>query len=58
MSKADVNPSIPLVVDGAADQAEDALTLAQQVIRKMDEESSRKMEHITAEEKAAERGAA
>jgi hypothetical protein len=58
MSKADVNPSTPLVVDDAADQPEDALTLAQELIRKMDEESSRKMEHIPAEDKAIERGVA
>jgi hypothetical protein len=42
-------------VDGAAEQPEGALTIAQQLIRKLDEESSRKMEHITAEEKAAKR---
>jgi len=51
MSKADVNPPVPLVVDGAAEQSEDTLTLAQAMIRKLDEESNKKLEHISAEEK-------
>jgi hypothetical protein len=37
---------------------EDALTLADQMIRRLDRESSKKLEQVTAEEKDSEEGAA
>lgn len=52
MSKADVNPPVPLVVDGAVEQSENTLTLAQAMIRKLDQESNQKLEQISAEEKS------
>jgi hypothetical protein len=55
MPKADVNPPIPRVVDGAAENAQ---TLADKMIRKMDQQSNEKMRHVSADEKAAEGGAA
>lgn len=58
MSKRDVNPPVPWVVDGAAEKSENALTLAQALIRKLDEESKKRLEQISAEEKTAEQGAA
>lgn len=58
MSKNAVNPPVPLVADGAAEPAENALTLAQELIRKLDEESKKRLEQISAEEKSAEQGAA
>jgi hypothetical protein len=51
VSKDDVNPFIPPVVDGSAEQPENALTLAQELIRKLDEESNKMLEHISAEQK-------
>lgn len=51
MSKDDVNPSIPPVVDGSVEQPKNALTLAQELIRKLDEESNKMLEHISAEQK-------
>jgi hypothetical protein len=39
-------------------QSEDAQTLADGLIRKLDEESKRKMEHVSAEDKNREQGAA
>ena len=52
MSNPDVNPPVPPVVDGAPEQSENTLTLAQAMIRKLDEESNQKLEQISAEEKS------
>lgn len=54
MSQEDVKLPVP----PTAASEEDALTLAQDLIRKMDEESRKKLEQVTAEDKTQERGAA
>ena len=51
MSKDDVNSSIPPVVDGAVEESKNVLTLAQELIRKLDEESNKMLEHISAQQK-------
>jgi len=51
MSKDDVTPSIPPAVDGAVEPPENALMLAQELIRKLDEESNKMLEHVSAEQK-------
>jgi hypothetical protein len=48
----------PEAPDSPTQQGEGVLKLAQELIRKMDEESNKKLEGISAEEKAAEKGAA
>ena len=58
VSNADVNPPVPVITDGATEPPENALTLAQELIRKLDEESNKKLEQVSPEEKAAEPGAA
>ena len=58
MSNAGMNPTVPVVTDGVTDPAENALTLAQELIRKLDEESNKKLEQISPEEKAIEPDAA
>jgi hypothetical protein len=51
MSKDDLNSSIPPVGDVAVEQSENTLTLAQELIRKLDEESNKMLEHISAQQK-------
>ncbi len=51
MSPDDVNPS-------NADPQDKALELAQDLIRKLDEESGKKLEQVSAEEKLHDQGAA
>ena len=58
MSNADMNPPVPVITDGATELPENAMTLAQELIRKLDEESSKKLEQVSPEEKAAEPDAA
>lgn len=58
MSNADMNPPAPVVADGATEPPENALALAQELIRKLDEESNKKLEQVSPEEKAAEPDAA
>ena len=49
-----MNPPVPVITDGASDPPENAMTLAQALIRKLDEESNKKLEQIGPEEKATE----
>jgi len=58
MSNADMNPPVPVITDGATDPPENAMTLAQALIRKLDEESNKKLEQIGPEEKATQPDAA
>ena len=58
MSNPDVNPPVLVIKEGVTEPPENALTLAQELIRKLDEESNKKLEQVSAEEKAAEPGAA
>jgi len=51
MSKGDVDRSIPT-------EDEKALRIAQQRIRKMDEESNKMMQSVSADDKKAQQGAA
>jgi hypothetical protein len=58
LSSADVNPPIPMIAERNSEPPDNALTLAQKLIRKLDEESNNKLKQVSAEEKAAEPGAA
>lgn len=55
MSQDDAKFSIPT---GAANSQENAQKLAQDLIRKMDEESSKKLDRVSAEDKLHDQGAA
>jgi hypothetical protein len=55
MSQDDVKFPIPPT---AANSQESALKLAQDLIRKLDEESSKKLEQVSAEDKLHDQGAA
>jgi len=55
MSQDDVKLPVPST---AADSENDALTLAKDLIRKLDEESRNKLAQVSAEDKTQEQGAA
>jgi hypothetical protein len=44
MSNADMNPPVAVITDGVTGPPENALALAQALIRKLDEESNKKLE--------------
>jgi hypothetical protein len=56
MSQDDVN--FPIIPTGDSQEAGDAIRLAQNLIRKMDRESMKKLEQVSADTKKSEQGVA